>query len=195
MRKGTAWLVSFPIALVGMLAAHAVANAAVGSPEGAGEVFASAASGAELVPVLAALAAGAILLGVIGRVAGRWCLTAGGRSLALSFALLPPLGFVLLELGEKFADSGVGAAHPTHGATFLVGLALQLPFAVAGYLAARVLLRLSDGVRALIARRRPLPFARPLAAPRRPYDAPPPPARHSAVHSPRAPPAFVAALS
>jgi hypothetical protein len=193
MRKGTAWLVSFPIALVGMLAAHAVANAAAGSPGGAGEVFASATSGAELVPVLAALAAGAILLGLIGRVAGRWCLTAGGRSLALSFALLPPLGFVLLELGEQFAHSGgVGGDLPRHP-TFLFGLALQLPFALAGYLAARVLLRLSDGVRALIARRRPLRFARPLAALRRPYDAPPPPARRGAVHSGRAPPAFVAA--
>lgn len=192
MRKGTAWLVSFPIALIGLLAAHAVANAAVGSPEGAGEVFASAASGAELVPVLAALVAGAILLGVIGRVAGRWCLTAGGGSLALPFALLPPLGFVLLELGEKLAHSGVDAG-PAHGPTFLVGLALQLPFALAGYLAARVLLRLSDSVRALIARRRPLRFARPLAALRVPCDAPPPPERRGAGHSGRAPPAFVAA--
>jgi hypothetical protein len=193
MRKGTVWLVSFPIALFGMLAAHAVANAAVGSPEGAGEVFASAASGAELVPVVAALVAGAILLGLIGRVAGRWCFTAGGRSLALQFALLPLLGFVLLELGERFAHGGVGASDSLHGPTFLLGLALQLPFALAGYLAARVLLCLSDGVRALIARRRPQCFARPIAALRRPYDAPPPPARRGAAHSGRAPPAFVAA--
>jgi hypothetical protein len=191
-RKGTAWLVSFPIALVGMLTAHAVANAAVGSPGRAGEVFASAASGGELVPVVAALAAGAILLGLIGRVARRWCLTAGGRSLAMPFALLPPLGFILLELGEGFAHGGgVGGDLPRHP-TFLFGLALQLPFALVGYVAARALLRLSDGVRALLARRRPLRLARPLAALRRPSDAPPPRVRRGAVHSGRAPPAFVA---
>jgi hypothetical protein len=39
--------------------------------------------------------------------------------------------------------------------TFLVGLLLLLPFAAAGYLAARALLRASDAVRRLIARRPP----------------------------------------
>jgi hypothetical protein len=45
---------------------------------------------------------------------------------------------------------------------FLVGLVLQLRFALAAYLLARLLLRLSDGVRSLILRRR---AAHTLAAP------------------------------
>ncbi len=46
---------------------------------------------------------------------------------------------------------------------FVVGLALQLPFALAGYLVARLLLRVSDGLRFMFERRR---VSLPLAPPR-----------------------------
>ena len=63
-------MVVVPIALAGMESAHAIANGLCGSPEGSGELFAAASSGAEvLVPVLA-LAVAVILVGLVTRAAG-----------------------------------------------------------------------------------------------------------------------------
>jgi hypothetical protein len=189
VRRGAAWLVTLPIALIGIEAAHAFANAAFGSPEEAGEIFASAASGAELVPVLSALALGLVLLGLGGRVAGRWWLPRGARSLALPFACLPPVAFLLLELVEALSHRGHVPADLGFEPAFLAGLALQIPFALTGYLVARLLLRLSDGVRGLIVRWRPAPpLERPRALPSPPRDDPPRRARRGGAHLGRAPP-------
>lgn len=154
MRKHAVWLVTLPVALVGIEAAHALANAAFGAP--GSEVLESAESGAGLIPLLAALALAAVLCGLVGRVAGLWWTPRRSRAVLLPFVLLPPLGFVLLELGEALAHSPIEWEELV-GPTFLVGLALQLPVALVGYLLARALLRLSDEVRELVrrARRRP----------------------------------------
>ncbi len=189
MRRGAAWLVTLPIALVGIEAAHAFANAAFGSPEEAGEIFASAASGAELVPVLLALALALVLLGLGGRVAGRWWSPRGARSLALPFACLPLVAFVLLELMEALLHRGHVPAELGFEPAFLAGLVLQIPFALTGYLVARLLLRLSDSVRTLLLRR---PAAPPLEPPRvlpsLPRADPPRRARRGGAHLGRAPP-------
>ena len=158
MRKHAVWLVTLPVALVGIEAAHALANAAFGAP--GSEVLESAESGAGLIPLLAALALAAVLCGLVGRVAGLWWTPRRSRAVLLPFVLLPPLGFVLLELGEALAHSPIEWEELV-GPTFLVGLALQLPVALVGYLLARALLRLSDEVREL-----------------RPTGSPPPGARH-----------------
>ena len=182
-------MVTLPIALVGVEAAHALANAAFGSPEEAGEIFARVASGAELVPVLSALALALVLLGLSGRVAGRWWLPRDAPALALPFALLPPVAFVLLELLEALLHRGHVPADLVVEPALVVGLGLQFPFALAGYLVARLLLRLSDGVRGLIVRRRaapPLDPPRALPSPLR--EDPPLPARRGGAHLGRAPP-------
>lgn len=151
MRKHAVWLVTLPVALVGIEAAHALANAAFGAPDS--EVLASGASGAGLIPLLAALLLAAVLCGLGGRVAGLWWAPRRSRAVALPFLLLPPLGFVVLELGEALTKSPI-EWHELLEPTFLVGLALQLPVALAGYLLARALLRLSDEVRDLVRRAR-----------------------------------------
>lgn len=153
MRTSTAWLVTLPIALAGIEAAHAVANRAFGSPEGAGELFAGHATGSELVAPLIAIALAAVLVGLGGLVAGSRSTAPGARSVAVQFACLPPVAFVLLELVEAGGVSWDAVLEPA----FLAGLLLQGPFALAGYLVARLLIRLSDGVRALVGRRRPAP--------------------------------------
>jgi len=189
VRRGAAWLVTLPIALVGIEAAHGFANAAVGSPEEAGEIFASAATGAELVPVLSALALALVLLGLGGRVAGRWWLPRHARSLALPFACLPPVAFVLLELVEALSHRGGVPADLLFEPAFLAGLVLQIPFALTGYLIARLLLRLSDGVRSLMVRRRAARrLEQPCALPSLPSDDPPRRARRGRAHLGRAPP-------
>lgn len=154
MRKHAVWLVTLPVALVGIEAAHALANAAFGAP--GSEVLASEGSGAGLIPLLAALALAAVLAGLAGRVADLWWAPRSSRAIALPFVLLPPLGFVVLELGEALARSPIEWEELLEP-TFLVGLALQLPVALVGYLLARALLRLTDEVRQLVrrARRRP----------------------------------------
>jgi hypothetical protein len=189
MRRTAVWLVTLPPALTGVEAAHALANQLFGSPQGEAEVFASAASGAELGPPLLALALAALLLALAARAAGRWWLPRSAGSLALPFACVPPLAFVLLELLEAVLGDGSMPWDPDARRTFAAGLALQLPFALAGYLLARLLLRLSDGARGLIARMPSRLSRPPLVLPPTPGDRAPRPDRGPCVHAGRGPPA------
>lgn len=193
MRRTAVWLVTLPLALIGVEAAHALANQLFGSPQGEAEVFASAAAGAELGPPLLALALAALLLALAARAAGRWWLPRSARSLALPFACVPAVAFVLLELLEAVLADGSMPWDPHGRPTFAAGLALQLPFALAGYLLARMLLRLSDGARSLIARRPsrlPWPL---LLLPSTDGDRALRPAHGSSVHAARGPPAALSA--
>ncbi len=154
-RRGGAWLVGLPLTLAGVLAAHALANAVFGSPEGRYELFASAASGAQLVPLVAAMSTAVLLVGLALRVGGWWSLPTDAPTLAAPFAFLPPLAFVLIEAFEGLLNRGVIPFGEALQPTFLVGLALQLPFALAAYLLARLLLRAGDGLRLFFLRERP----------------------------------------
>jgi hypothetical protein len=64
----------------------------------------------------------------------------------LPFALLPPLSFVLQEHLERFIHSGAFSWGASLERTFVLGLLLQVPFALVAFLLARVLLA---GIRAL----------------------------------------------
>jgi hypothetical protein len=152
VRTRATWLIVLPLTLAGVEAAHALANAAFGSPADAAELFEGARSGAGPLPLAGAVALACVLVGLVRRVADGSC----ARAAALPFALLPPAAFLALESVESLLHSGT---LPAPGATLVCGLALQLPFAVAGYLLARALLRLGDGVRRVLAglRRAPLP--------------------------------------
>jgi hypothetical protein len=138
------------LALVGTEGAHAFANLVFGSPERPGEIFASAESGGELIPVVAAVALGSLLLGLALRVAGRSSLPPQRRSLALPFACLPPLAFVLLEGLEAVFHRGSPTTDFLLEPAFLAGLVLQFPLAIAGYAVARLVLRLGDVIQAVI---------------------------------------------
>jgi hypothetical protein len=193
VRKTAVWFVTLPLALIGVEAAHALANRLCGSPQGEAEVFASAASGAELGPPLLALALAALLLALAARTVGRWWLPRSARSLAVPFACVPPVAFVLLELLEAVLADGSMPWDPGARRTFAAGLALQLPVAFAGYLLARMLLRLSDGVRGLIARR-PFPLSLPvLLLPSARGDRALHPACGAGVHPARGPPTALSA--
>jgi len=65
---------------------------------------------------------------------------------AAAFALLPPLAFALQELLELSLHTGTFAWQALLAPTFLPGLLLQLPFALAAYVAARLLLRAAEHV-------------------------------------------------
>jgi hypothetical protein len=188
-----AWLVTVPIAAIGSESAHAITNALLGAPDGDhGELLTGRT--ADLVPLLASLALAAVALGLAAGPAGRWT----GRRAAvarLPFALLAPGLFVLQEHAETALYAGAGAAAGTvFEPTFLPGLVLQIPFAILGYAVARALVRLADGIRALVLRRGPQ--RRRAAGPirtRTPLQVLPPAEAHRWAHSGRAPPAVAAA--
>jgi hypothetical protein len=98
------------------------------------------------------------------------CLTITLAGLALSFigghagrapspgtlALLPPVGFVVQEHIERLAASGAFPAHLVAEPRFLLGLLLQIPFALAALLCARLLVTFAHGLaRRLGSARRP----------------------------------------
>jgi len=114
-----------------------------------------------LLPLAAGIAGAVVLvslaLSVVDAARGR-----GVRSLPpWAFALLPALAFALQEYVERWLAWGFLPWHAAAEPTFLVGLALQLPFAALAYLAARLLLRTAASVGRRLA-----------AAPRRPRLAP-----------------------
>jgi hypothetical protein len=193
-RERLAWLVTLPIAIIGCESAHALTNIVIGSPTGeTGELFQGSGPGAETAPLFASLAFVVIALGLAGRATGAW---SGHRAAAarLPFALLAPALFVVQEHTETLLHTGAAPLGAILEPTFLPGLLLQIPFALAGYAVARVLIRLADGVRALVAARRPVPHADATPpAPRRATQILPRSEAHRWAHSGRAPPRAVAA--
>lgn len=143
MRRRLAWLVALPSMLAGTEAAHALAYRIV-FPQSHVRFVALAISGhgyLAWLPLVLALGGAAALVGL-----GAAALDAArGRTVgavpAVAFALLPPLAFALQELLELSLHTGTFAWHVLAAPTFLPGLALQLPFAVLAYVAARLLLR------------------------------------------------------
>ena len=123
-RRMLAWLLVTPLAAVGVLAAHAVAYAVTGSDPGPEHDYLGH------VPQVVGLFATLALLG----------LALQERSLrprsARWFAPIAPLGFVCQEHLERLAHTGELPWLLTTP-TFLVGLALQLPVAVACVLLVR----------------------------------------------------------
>ncbi|HZT16913.1 MAG TPA: hypothetical protein VFA19_13295 [Gaiellaceae bacterium] len=171
MRRGLAWLLALPLIAGGSQAAHVLAYRLV-YPSSGVRLHALLATGhgymARLPLVLAVAAAVALVsLAVAALDAAR------GRSVrglpAWAFALLPPAAFVLQEVLERSIHTGTFFWQAVEAPTFLPGLLLQVPFAAAAYVAARVLLRTAAAVGRLIGVARDLP-----AAPHAPARALPP---------------------
>jgi hypothetical protein len=143
MKRHLVWLVTAPLVFAGVETGHAIGNALFAP--GDAELFESAASGRQaLAPIVTGLV-GLVLIGLVTRTAGLWASSRQSKRLAASFALLPLLAFLVLEVLEALTTSG--GWHSLLGGAFAVGLALQLPVALAAYVLARGLLRLSDEVR------------------------------------------------
>src|SRR5207245_2966992 len=75
---------------------------------------------------------------------------------AWAFALLPPATFVIQEMLELSLHTGSFNAHALFAPTFLPGLMLPLPLALAAYIAARFLLRAAERVGRALAQPRTL---------------------------------------
>jgi hypothetical protein len=173
------WLLTLPLMAAGCLAAHSAAYRLVqpAPVEPAHGYLAIA-------PLLVAITAAVGLVALLASVAA-------GRSRAVMpvrlFALLPPLAFTLQEHLERAFQPGVGALETAQDPVFLIGLALQLPFAVGAFAVARCLHRAAEAAGALFGRRsrrgRPPRSIRPAFS----LDTPRSPAL-SSRHAGRAPP-------
>jgi hypothetical protein len=134
-----AWLLAFVLTVAGWISAHEVAyRLALPHPH---------ASGSDLVEARHAYLAYASFLVVLCLFVAVLCTTGlvlrphgvrppSGR-LLLPFVLLPPVGFALQEVIESLLAGGLpveAALEPT----FLVGILLQVPFAVVALVVARV---------------------------------------------------------
>lgn len=136
VRRVLAWAITLPLSAAGILCAHSLAYAALGEPLGDAHAYLDHAP--QLVAVLASVGLAALVFETRGATRPAW-----------PFAVFALSTFAVQEHAERLVHTGdlpLLATHPV----FLLGLALQLPFALAAWLAARWLLR----VRA-VARPRP----------------------------------------
>jgi hypothetical protein len=148
------WLLSLPVMAAGCLGAHSIAYAIVDTPEPAHGYLA-------LAPLLLAIG---LALGIVAALRSVTApRTRAGVPVRL-FALLPPLAFTLQEHVER-ALHGAGALETALEPAFLLGLALQLPFAFCSLVVAKSLLRVAKEAGALLSRRLALPLRPPLARP------------------------------
>lgn len=145
-RPRLAWLLTLPLTAGGSLLAHAASYRIV-APEAEERTELLTASGHGYLAYAAPFLALCLALVLAG--AARRTVTAvrGEPALQVSawpFAVLPPLYFLLQEHLERWMHTGGFPLEAALEPTFVVGLALQLPFALAAFFVARAVLNLAD---------------------------------------------------
>jgi hypothetical protein len=150
-----AWLVTLPVAIAGTQVAHALAYRLV-TPEAGERAHELGATGHGYLAYLPlALAVGAVLVVLaLAKEVGHVVAGRGGvglRPRAWSFAVLAPAVFCCQELFERLVHDGGFPWDAALTPSFLVGMLLQLPFALAAYGLARLLLRVARTLGRLLA--------------------------------------------
>jgi hypothetical protein len=151
-RRLAAWLLSFPLMVVGSQGAHVLAyrfvypNAHLRLSELLATGHGYMVGYPAFLPILLAVIGAAELVGVGWVLAGSVRRSPQRPVPAWAFALLPMLGFTLQEILERWLAGGRFPWWIVLQPTFRVGLLLQLPIALVVFLAARLLLRVADRV-------------------------------------------------
>lgn len=157
-RPRIAWLLAFALTVAGWLTAHELAyRLAMPHPHARDAALAETGHAylayGSLAAVLCLMFA---LLCTAGLVVRPRSHEPPPRTLLIAFALLPPLGFALQEYLERLVTTGELPHAAALEPTFLVGILLQIPFALAALLAARALVSFARALaRRLGSRRRP----------------------------------------
>jgi hypothetical protein len=157
MRRSLAWLVAVPLMLAGTQVAHMLSYRIV-YPEASIRLHALVETGhgyLGALPLVLGFAGAVVALSlaatVLDATRGR-----GVRSLPPSaFALLPLAGFAIQEYVERWLGWGFFPWQAFAQPTFVIGLALQVPFGVLAYLVARFLLRTAERLGGRLARAAP----------------------------------------
>jgi hypothetical protein len=167
MRRSLAWLVAVPLMLAGSQVAHVLAYRIV-YPQASVRFRDLVATGhgyMSTLPIALGVAGAVVLLSLAATVAD----AARGRGVrplpAWAFALLPVVGFGVQEYLERWLTWGFFPWSAGLQPTFMIGIALQLPFGALAYLAARFLLRSAKRLGGRLARVSPprLRLAHPVA--------------------------------
>lgn len=157
-RRLTVWLVTLPLAVAGTQIAHALAYRLV-TPvhhERAHELTATGHGYLAYLPF--ALAVGSVLVSFALAAEAR-CMVAsstdcGLRPRAWPFAVVAPALFICQEHFERLFHDGAVPLGAVLATSFLTGLVLQLPFALAAYALARLLLNAARSLGRLFTRLR-----------------------------------------
>lgn len=152
------WLIAFPLMLAGTECAHALAYRIV-YPQASVRWRVLIETGHSYMgwaPAVLGIGAGIVAAGVASAVADVVRRRESRPLPAWAFALLPIAGFTTQEFLERWLMGGGVPWWMVEQPTFRVGVALQLPFALLAYLAARVLLRVGHTIgRTLVGRSLP----------------------------------------
>jgi hypothetical protein len=165
MRRHLAWPLAAPLSVLGVLAAHALAYRLV-VPDAHEREHLLAATGhgyLSYAPLFVGVSLALIVLGFGRAILREFRGSASGAGApAWLVGLVPPLAFVVQELLERYLQHGWVEWSAVLEPTFLVGLALQVPFALVAGLAAFLLTRAAHEVVALLSRRPTPAFRRAL---------------------------------
>jgi len=148
-----AWLLTVSLAVAGSQVAHVLTYRLV-APNADQRAHLLADTGHAYManlPLALALCTVVALLALLGQARG----ARAGRTSGLAawhFALIAPLVFCCQEHFERLIHDGTFPWDAALQRTFVVGLVLQLPFALAAFLLARLLLRAAAAVTALLRR-------------------------------------------
>jgi hypothetical protein len=156
MRRSLAWALTLPLVLLGTEAAHALAYEVV-YPQAHARILLETGHGYLTWLPLALALSGAVAFAALCVAAADAARGRPARDLpAWAFALLPPATFVIQEVLELSLHTGRFGWHALLAPTFLPGLALQLPLALAAYAAARLLLKTAERLGRALAQPRAL---------------------------------------
>ena len=154
MRRTLAWLVAVPLMLAGSQVAHMLAYRIV-YPEASIRLQALVETGHGYfgaLPLALGVAGAVVAISLAVSVSD----AARGRPVrplpAWAFAVLPVAAFVFQEYLERWLDWGFFPWYAGAQPTFLVGIALQVPFGLLAYLAVRFLLRSATSLGLRLAR-------------------------------------------
>jgi hypothetical protein len=162
--RGVVWVLSLPFAAAGWLGGHAVAYVLV-APDGDHRAHLLSESGHDylgVAPVVLACAVTLVVAGLALAIRAGFRGTARERVPVWPLALVPLFGFAVQEHLERLIELNAFPISAALEPTFLVGLALQLPFALAAVAFARAVLAVGHRIgRGLAARRSARPRAHP----------------------------------
>lgn len=159
MRQRLAWLSTAPLMFAGLIAGHLLAYRLVYSDAHARADALARSGHAYLgyVPLALSVSLGVLLAGLALQAAAGFRGETRRPVASPLIVLLPPTAFVVQELAERLAHTGHVPWTLVVQPAFLLGLAFQLPFALAALLIAWALDSAARAVGEALGARQPLP--------------------------------------
>jgi hypothetical protein len=141
MRQRLTWLSIAPLMLAGLLAGHALGyRLAISDPHARADALAHSGHGYfSYVPFALSVCVGVLLAGLALQAISAFRGEPRRPATSPLIVLLPPVAFVVQEFLERFVHGGHVPWTTAVQPSFLIGLALQLPVALAALLLAWVL--------------------------------------------------------